>query len=126
MHSKRSFSNLASPNQIRTRHNLEEIDQWFENEVQAVEDKYIRQAICHLSGNLNAFVRFPKRAVLLWQGCDRIAPEGKKQKYHTYPTFIKDAAKKLKIPLDTRPNGPAITSFLFAGGERPVRFGSTN
>ncbi len=126
MHVKRSSFNLASPNQIRAKHNLEQIDRCFENEVQAIEDEFIRQAICRLARNLNSFVRFPKRAVLLWQGCDRVAPEGKKQKYHSYPLFIKDAARKLIIPLDTRANGPAITSFLFAGGERPERFGSTN
>jgi hypothetical protein len=123
---KRSSFNLDSPNQILATHNLEKIDQWFEGEAKAVEDELIRQVICHMASHLDAFVRFPKRAVLLWQGCDRIAPEGKKQKYHKYPMFIKDAAKKLGVRLDTRPNGPAITSFLFAGGERPERFGSTN
>ncbi len=126
MPTKRSSSNLDSPNQIQTKHNLEKIDQWFEDEARAVEDELIRQAVCHLASNLNAFVRFPKRAVLLWHGCDRIAPEGKKQKYHKYPVFIKDAAKRAGIRLDPRPNGPAIASFLFAGGERPDRFGSTN
>ena len=35
-------------------------------------------------------------------------------------------AKVRRIPLDTRPNGPAIASFLLAGGTRPERFGSSN
>lgn len=30
------------------------------------------------------------------------------------------------FPLDTRMNGPAISAFLLAGGERPGRFGSSN
>ena len=126
MLAKRSSFNLDSPNQIRARHNLARLDQWFADELRAIGDQPIQQVVRCLVDNLDAFVRFPVRAVLLWHGCDRVAPEGKRQKYHSYPAFIKDAARKLAIPLDTRPNGPAIASFLFAGGERPQRFGSTN
>ena len=126
MPSKRSVFNLDSPNQIRSGCSLAELKPWFENEAQAVEDVSVRQVICHLANDLNAFVRFPERAVLLWHGCNRVRPGGEKQKIHKYPTFIKDAARRLAINLDTRPNGPAITSFLFSGGERPKRFGSNN
>lgn len=126
MSRKPSSFNLASPNQIRANCDLTQIEKWFEQEARAVEAGSMRQVVCQVAGGLHAFVRFPKRAVLLWQGCDRVAPEGQKQKYFKYPTFIKDAGMRLGIPLDTRPNGPAIASFLFAGGERPKRFGSTN
>jgi len=126
MTAKRTSFNLASPNQIRAMCVLAEVEQWFQNESQAVEDESIHQAVCHVATNLNSFVRFPKRAVLLWQGCDRIAPQGKKQKYHSYPPLIKVEARKMAVPLDARPNGPAIASFFFAEGERPDRFGSTN
>jgi hypothetical protein len=118
--------NLTSPNQIREKCVLAELKQWFNDECATIEDAILRQAVCHIAENLNAFVRFPIRPVLLWQGCDRIAPDGLRQKYHKYPPAIKEAAKDHQIPLDTRPNGPAITSFLFAGGQRPVRFGSMN
>ena len=123
---KRSYFNLDSPNQIRAECSLVELKPWFESEAQAVQDSDVRQAICYLASNLNSFVRFPERAVLLWHGCDRVKLEGKKQKIHKYPAFIKDAARRLAINLDTRPNGPAIASFRFAGGERPMRFGSMN
>ena len=126
MSAKRSSFNLDSPNRIRVPCDLANIGRWFEDEAQAIEDQLVRQVVCHLARNLDAFVRFPKHAMLLWQGCDRIAPEGKRQKHHRYPALIKDAAATIQIPLDTRPNGPAVASFLFSGGERPARFGSTN
>ena len=126
MLTKTSSFNLGSPNQIQACCAHGDLRQWFDNESAAINDKAIRQVVSLLADNLDAFVRFPKRAVLLWQGCDRIAPEGKRQKYHKYPALIKAEAKKIQVPLDTRPNGPAIASFVFARGERPVRFGSTN
>lgn len=79
-----------------------------------------------VAGHLNEFVRWPARAVLLWEGCDRRRPEDKKQKYHSYPQSIRELSRKLEINLDTRPNGPAIAAFLVAGGNRPERFGSSN
>ena len=118
--------NLASPNQIQAKCDFLKVDPWFESEAEIIEDDAVRQAVCHIARNLDSFVRFPKRAVLFWDGCNRVAPQGEKQKYHTYPLILKNAAKRLAIELDTRPNGPAIASFLFAGGERPKRFGSTN
>jgi hypothetical protein len=39
---------------------------------------------------------------------------------------IKNLAKARAIDLDTRHNGPAIAAFHFAGGTRPIRFGSKN
>lgn len=59
------------------------------------------------------FVRFPGKALLLWEGRSRI-------KYHTYPAIIREANRQ-KIILDSRSNGPAIVAFLWAGGERPQR-----
>jgi len=75
---------------------------------------------------LRDFVQWPVRAVLLWKGCDRVPPAGEKQRYHRYPEPICKLAKAQDIQLDTRPNGPARAAFLFAGGVRPERFGSTN
>jgi hypothetical protein len=76
--------------------------------------------------SLEAFVRWPAKALLLWDGCDRIAPEGERQRIHSFPEAIKRAAKAAEAPLDTRSNGPAIAEFLIAGGVRPKRFGSQN
>lgn len=39
---------------------------------------------------------------------------------------ISKLAKVQKITLDSRANGPARAAFMFAGGLRPERFGSTN
>ena len=44
--------------------------------------------------HLNDFVQFPKRALLLWQDCDRKKPPGEKQRYHQYPVMIRELAKR--------------------------------
>jgi len=53
-------------------------------------------------------------ANLLWSGEIRT-------KYHSYPQDIKEKLKSKKITIDSRSNGPAIMSYLFAGGIRPQR-----
>ena len=68
--------------------------------------------------HLDEFVKFPKESVLLWEGCDRVGSSTKK---HEYPKALKEALDKRGVVRDVRSNGPAITSFLFAGGERPAR-----
>lgn len=60
------------------------------------------------------FIKWPARARLLWLGCARI-------KYHSVPDEIKREARSKGVPVDSRSNGPAIMSFLLAGGERPTR-----
>jgi len=53
-------------------------------------------------------------ANLLWTGVIR-------KKYHSYPQDVREKLKSKKITIDSRSNGPAITSYLFAGGVRPQR-----
>ena len=118
--------NLESPNTL-----LEPIDPanlalWYINETIQVEPESVRHVLQHVGNNINDFVQWPQRAVLLWDECDRCKPEGKKQKYHVYPESIRKLAKTQKITLDSRPNGPARAAFMFAGGVRFDRFGSTN
>jgi len=60
------------------------------------------------------YVKWPAKARLLWPGCVRI-------KYHRIPDRIKEEARSREIQVDSRSNGPAIMSFLLAGGERPRR-----
>jgi hypothetical protein len=118
--------NLESPNTL-----LEPIDQsnlalWYVKETIQVEPEAVRHVLQHVGSHITDFVQWPQRAVLLWDGCDRCKPEGKPQKYQTYPQSIRTLAKATKITLDSRPNGPARAAFMFAGGTRPDRFGSTN
>jgi hypothetical protein len=49
------------------------------------------------------YIKWPAGALLLWPGCVR---------YHRIPRGVQ---------VDSRSNGPAIMSFLLAGGERPMR-----
>lgn len=118
--------NLASPNYLLEPVDLSNLSGWFEREITQVESQAIRQVVRHINVHLSDFVRWPSRALLLWEGCDRVVPRGKKQRYHCYPEGIRSLAKSSWMKLDTRPNGPAIAAFQLAGGERPLRFGSSN
>ncbi len=117
---KKNNSNLSSRNNIRNPCDLANLDSWILAEVRHLPD-YVRDVISHVIVNLDSLVKFPKRAELLWRGCDRT------EKYHKYPNELKVAAKSRNVDLnDGRANGPAIGAFLVAGGERPDRYGSHN
>jgi len=60
------------------------------------------------------YIKWPVKARLLWPGCVRT-------KYHRLPDRIKEAARSRGVPVDSRSNGPAVMSFLLAGGKRPTR-----
>ena len=121
--------NLDSPTGIASHCDLDDLDDldgWVAGELDSIDNPAIRAAVAVVSDNLAEFVKFPERAILLWYGCDRVPPDGKRQKYHRYPDEIRRLAKRRRITLDSRPNGPAIASFLIAGGQRPNRTGSSN
>lgn len=118
--------NLESPNTLLEPVDAANIERWFVRETLQIESEPVRHVLHHVAGHLTDFVQWSERAVLLWDGCDRCPPKDKKQKYHRYPELISKLAKAQKITLDSRPNGPARAAFMFAGGKRPERFGSTN
>jgi hypothetical protein len=118
--------NLHSPNGIAEPCDLKDLDGWFQRELAQIPSKPERFVIAKVADHLDAFVRWASESILLWPGCDRIPEPGKKHKYFSYPVHIRDLARARQVRLDTRPNGPAIAAFLFAGGDRPKRFGSAN
>ncbi len=118
--------NLASPNGLIDPVDPANVARWLVLECHQIESEAIRHVVLHVAGNLKEFLHWPEHAVLLWQGCNRIKPEGTKQKYHAYPMEIRQRAKQHGLKLDSRPNGPARASFELAGGVRPIRFGSSN
>lgn len=118
--------NLSSPSGICEACDIEDLQGWFERELQQVATSAERNVLSAVSANLDDFVKWPSHAVLLWRGCDRVPEEGKRQKYFLYPEIIKKIAKTKQVRLDSRPNGPAIAAFQVAGGVRPERFGSSN
>lgn len=118
--------NLTARCSLLERIDLNNLLDWYSRETEQIATESFRHVVQYVGPHWQDFVRFAEKPVLLWQGCDRIKLEGKKQKYHTYPVEIRYAAKCLNVKLDTRPNGPARASFEFAGGERPERVGSTN
>ncbi|HPH94952.1 MAG TPA: hypothetical protein PKW33_02710 [Anaerolineaceae bacterium] len=64
--------------------------------------------------NPSEYVSWPQKKLLLLPGVIR-------EKYHQYPENIKQKLKEAHITPDSRSNGPAICSFLLAGGVRPLR-----
>jgi hypothetical protein len=124
MAQKMAVYNLASPNGILEPCDFKDLSQWFQRELNQLPSSAERTVLGTVGDNLDVFVRWPKRALLLWPDCD--PPPGKKHKYFKYPAHIKEMASTIKYQLDGRPNGPAIAAFRIAGGERPGRFGSSN
>ena len=118
--------NLQSPSGIRNPCDLENLSEWFRQEVQVVPAASVRTVLEAVRANLDEFVGWPTKALLLWKGCDRIPEPGKRQKYFSYPASVKLRARQEGLRLDTRPNGPAIAAYTLAGGTRPTRLGSTN
>lgn len=118
--------NLSSPNGIVEPCDLRDLDGWFAKELIQVTSSSERTVLQNVVTNLASFICWPSEAMLLWPGCNRVPEPGKKQKYFSYPEHIRQLARTARISLDTRPNGPAIASFLLAGGKRPDRFGSSN
>jgi hypothetical protein len=118
--------NLASPNGLIEPPDPKDPAAWYFRETAQILDISLKNVLNEVGTNIDHFVRWPGKALLLWNGCDRKAEEGKKQKYHKYPAHLKSLAKTASFKLDTRPNGPAIASFIAAGGDRPIRFGSSN
>jgi hypothetical protein len=118
--------NLSSPNGLLEPCDLENMDGWFARELEQVSAPAEKKVLKAVAEDLDSFVCWADEAILLWPECDRIPPPGKKQKYFSYPEHIRQMARERRIALDTRPNGPAITSYFLAGGKRPGRFGSSN
>jgi hypothetical protein len=118
--------NLHSPTFIGNKYDLDDLIGSLANELALIESVSIRAVVRNVSKHLSDFVQFPARAILLWHGCDRVATKGERQKIHKYPARIQQLAKENGISLDRRPNGPAIASYILAGGNRPNRTGSAN
>ena len=85
------------------------------NELSLSEKKIINEVWEHRT----EFIQWPAKARLLWGGRVRV-------KYHKYPDEIKKELKSKEIRIDSRSNGPAIMSFLLAGGKRPKRASNPN
>jgi hypothetical protein len=73
-----------------------------------------RKIVAEVWGHRADYIKWPIKAMLLWPGCVRI-------KYHRIPDRIKEEARSRGVQVDSRSNGPAIMSFLLAGGKRPRR-----
>src|SRR5262245_12595800 len=98
--------NLASRNRLLERCDLDNLSAWFQRELNQLPSAAEKTVLGSVGDNLEIFVRWSKRAVLLWPECNRVPPPGKKHKYFKYPDHIKEMARAIKYQLDGRPNGP--------------------
>jgi hypothetical protein len=62
------------------------------------------------------FFHWPQLGTLFWPGCVRTKNDGE----HIFPAELVIQLERLGLKPDTRTNGPAINSFLAAGGKRPT------
>jgi len=70
----------------------------------------------------DCWFRWPKESALLKRGWTR-HPDGSRTGCYRYDTELKRRLEQKNLKPDGRNNGPAILSFLMAGGERPVSGG---
>jgi len=118
---KTNRSNLESPNRILAPCNFDALKKWFADETWHIQDDPAFVLIRTVADDLDSFVQWPQKPVLLWAGCARTGDN------HKYPNEIRQYARKQGVAyLDSRTNGPAIAAFLAAGGTRPCRLGSKN
>lgn len=75
-----------------------------------------RKIILEVWSNKDDYIKWPEKSILLIPGLVR--PKDKAPPYS--PELIRKFKEK-RILVDTRTNGPAIMSYLLAGGERPSR-----
>ena len=117
---KRNRSNLQSPARIAHACPPSEQEAWFRSEVSLIPGRAERNIVEQVYENLEEFIEWPSRPILLWEGCHR------EKKYHQYPATIKIMALNVNVVLDGRVNGPAVAAYRIAGGKRPQRQGSNN
>ena len=75
---------------------------------------YVAKIVDAVQAAQDEFIEWPTRSVLLMPGVTR-------EKYHDYPETITKLLRDSGMRPDGRSNGPAICSYLLAGGQRPLR-----
>jgi hypothetical protein len=90
---------------------------WIQNH--ASEESLATVAALALWKEKTFWFRWPKQAMLLQPGWIRDS-DGSKTDCYPYDAELKHRLKQKKLKPDGRNNGPAILSFLMAGGKRPV------
>lgn len=76
--------------------------------------EHVLGVVDYVVGRQAEFVRWPKRGGLFMPAVVRID-------YHRYTPEQRLVMTAARVSADSRSNGPAIVSFLPAGGERPAR-----
>jgi hypothetical protein len=88
--------------------------EWLQELVARTSDTEWRDILSLCTGP-SEFFEWPQEGTLLWPRFSRADDN----QVHAYPLELKQKLARLGLPSDTRNNGPAIMSFLAAGGRRP-------
>ena len=95
------------------------LNEWYLNECNLIENISYARILKEIGLNLEQYIFFPEKALLLWDGCIR-------KKYHAFPNEIKHVLTIDKIKYNSLSNGPAINSYQLAQGKRPNRRGNSH
>jgi hypothetical protein len=75
---------------------------------------HVRPVVNYVWTNKDLFIKWPYKKILMMPGTIR-------ENYHKYDQVLIDKLKNAGVKPDSRSNGPAISAFYLAGGERPFR-----
>ena len=75
---------------------------------------HVRPILNYIWDNRDLFIKWPQKQLLMMPGTIR-------QNYHQYDPVLLAQMKSAGVKPDSRSNGPAISAFSLAGGERPFR-----
>ncbi|MFM9913618.1 MAG: hypothetical protein ACKVN9_08810 [Methylophilaceae bacterium] len=75
---------------------------------------HVLEVADHVWKQREMFISWPKKSLLFM-------PEAIREKYHQYTPEQKQQIRSAELVPDSRSNGPAIMTFLLAGGARPKR-----
>lgn len=97
---------------------LDNLDEWYLKECDLFESSSYTRVLKEIGLNFDQYICFPKKALLLWNGCTRI-------KYHKFPDELKATLKKNNVKYNLLSNGPAISAYELAKGLRPFKQGNS-
>ena len=83
---------------------VENLNASLEEEAATITPEAHARIVLEVNANLDAFLEWPQRAELLWDGCYRI-------KAHDFPAMLKSVVKSAGLPFRNWSDDPAIYAY---------------
>lgn len=90
--------NFTSREALLSPCDLADLSGWCESQLRAIDDPIFRRLLRMLCRNLDKFVEYPKRSLLLWKGCKRTHLRGERGRPFSYPAELKLRAPSACAP----------------------------